>query len=351
MYATCLFCNKPLGANEVLEAFPVGERLAFDAARGRLWVVCRNCERWNLSPLDERWEAIEQAEKLYRDSRRRVSTDNVGLAKVRDGTTLIRIGEPLRPEFAAWRYGDQFGRRRRRAMLAAGGGIAALGAVVAGGAVVGAGIGGFAYMLSQIGRMIVHGRAETVVARIRTDSAGLVHVRRRHLAETSLATADDGSLAIDLRFKNGRHRFTGREAERIASIVVPKINRFGGSKAEVAYAVHEIESRGSSERFLKHLGGISSAYATPLNTLGTSRWGGGGKRSQFTKYGLFALPPSYRLALEMSLHEESERRALEGELAELERAWQDAEEVAAIADDLLVPESVDAAMRKLKGER
>ena len=53
----------------------------------------------------------------------------------------------------------------------------------------------------------------------------------------------------------------------------------------------------------------------------------------------------------MSLHEESERRALEGELAELERAWQEAEEVAAIADDLLVPESVDAAMRKLKGER
>jgi hypothetical protein len=61
MYSTCIFCNKPLGANESLEAFPVGERLAFDPARGRLWVVCRACERWNLTPLDERWEAIEQA--------------------------------------------------------------------------------------------------------------------------------------------------------------------------------------------------------------------------------------------------------------------------------------------------
>ena len=28
-------------------------------------MVCRSCERWNLSPLDERWEAIDQAEKLY----------------------------------------------------------------------------------------------------------------------------------------------------------------------------------------------------------------------------------------------------------------------------------------------
>src|SRR5512135_3051288 len=130
MYSTCLFCNKPLGHNESIESFPVGQRLAFDAARGRLWVICRGCERWNLSPLEERWEAIEQAERLFRDTRRRVSTDNIGLAKLRDGTTLVRIGEPLRPEFAAWRYGDQFGRRRRRQLLMAGAGLGALGAII-----------------------------------------------------------------------------------------------------------------------------------------------------------------------------------------------------------------------------
>ena len=58
MYKTCMFCNRPLGANQVLEHFPVGRRLAFDAERGRLWVVCRKCERWNLSPIEERWEAV-----------------------------------------------------------------------------------------------------------------------------------------------------------------------------------------------------------------------------------------------------------------------------------------------------
>ena len=58
MYATCLFCNRPLGHNESIEHFPVGRRLAFDAAKGRLWVVCPACERWNLTPLEERWEAI-----------------------------------------------------------------------------------------------------------------------------------------------------------------------------------------------------------------------------------------------------------------------------------------------------
>ena len=82
MFSTCIFCNKPLGQNESLEAFPVGERIAFDAARGRLWVVCRACERWNLSPLDERWEAIDQAEKLYRDSK---------IGKIYEGTSNIQL--------------------------------------------------------------------------------------------------------------------------------------------------------------------------------------------------------------------------------------------------------------------
>jgi hypothetical protein len=36
----------------------------------------------------------------------------------------------------------------------------------------------------------------------------------------------------------------------------------------------------------------------------------------------------------MALNEESERRALEGELATLEAAWREAEEIAAIADAL-----------------
>src|SRR3712207_2021329 len=116
MYHHCLFCQSHLGANDGVERFPVGRRLAFDAARGRLWVVCPRCARWNLSPLEERWEAIEQCERLFRDTRLRASTDNVGLAKLGDGTELVRIGRPERREMAAWRYGDQFRRRFRRMM-------------------------------------------------------------------------------------------------------------------------------------------------------------------------------------------------------------------------------------------
>ena len=54
-----------------------------------------------------------------------------------------------------------------------------------------------------------------------------------------------------------------------------------------------------------------------------------------------------RLALEMAAHEETERRALEGELAALEQMWRDAEEIAAIADDLTLPDKVTKRLERL----
>ena len=346
MLSTCIFCTKPLGRNEALEAFPVGQRIAFDAKRGRLWVVCRSCERWNLSPFDERWEGVEQAERAYRDTRLRVATENVGLAKLRDGTTLVRIGSPMRPEFAAWRYGDQFGRRRNRALLGVGGGIAGLAVVIAGGTVAGVGVGGFGWLIAKSGHNIIKGNPETIVAKIRSDQHGVMQVRRRHLGETSIDRDSSGALGLHLRFKNGQARFTGREAERIAAIIVPKVNRFGGKKSTVAEAVREIESMGGSEGFVSHVAGMSRTYMKPWKVDTRPKWRRG--EVDFSKYGLFSLSAPHRLALEMALHEESERRAMEGELAELERAWRDAEEVAGIADSLGLPESVDEQLQRLK---
>ena len=348
MFSACIFCAKPLGANEALEAFPVGTRIAFDAARGRLWVVCRACERWNLSPLDERWEAVEQAERAYRDTRTRVATENIGLAKLRDGTTLVRIGTPLRPEFAAWRYGDQFGRRRTRALLVAGAGVAAVTAAAVGGIMAGIGIGAFGGMFYNGGRALTVGNPDSVVAKIRGADGRPMHVRRRHLGESYLHRASGGELGLRLRFKGGEAHLTGREAERVAAIVVPKVNRFGGNRQAVADAVREIETLGGPHALVSHLADGAGSFMAPLKVTRRSSWNG---YRGFDRHGLYALAKPQRLALEMSLHEEAERRALEGELQELERAWRDAEEIAGISDNMFVPESVDARMKELKGER
>jgi hypothetical protein len=303
----------------------VGKRLAVDPAKGRLWVVCSHCERWNLLPLEERWEAIEAAEKLYRDTRRRVATDNIGLAKLADGTTLVRIGEPLRPEFAAWRYGDQFGRRRRRRLLVAGGGAAALAALVSTGVATGVGIGLFGAMLGGAIN-VASGRPESVVAKIRTNSGSVLYVRRRHLGETWLARDENGELAINLRFKNGQGTFVGREAERIAAIVLPKVNRFGGDKAAVADAVREIESMGSAERYLDHLSTVGAATTKPLKSGPGRQWWRGSIANGYSRTGLFALPKAHRLALEMALNEE----------------------IAGIADSLLLPDDVAVSANRLR---
>src|SRR5438477_9175785 len=204
MYRTCLFCHADLGINQSVEHLQVGRRSAFDRGKGRLWVVCRKCERWNLTPFDDRWEAMEECERLFRETRVRFSTDEIGLAKLRDGTELVRIGEPLRPEFAAWRYGDQFGRRRRRQMLIAGAGVTALGGLAVGGAVAGVGIGGFGWLLARAGRRVIEGSPEAVVARVTTQDGATLRVRRRHLAETTLVRGTEGPLALDLRYAGGQ---------------------------------------------------------------------------------------------------------------------------------------------------
>jgi hypothetical protein len=62
VYRACIHCCQDLERHEVIEPFPIGRRLAFDPAKGRLWVVCSHCGRWNLTPLEERWEAVEECE-------------------------------------------------------------------------------------------------------------------------------------------------------------------------------------------------------------------------------------------------------------------------------------------------
>ena len=73
-------------------------------------MICTRCGRWNLTPLEERWEAIDECERLFRGTRLRMSTDNVGLARFRGGFELVRIGPALLPEIASWRYGARLAR-------------------------------------------------------------------------------------------------------------------------------------------------------------------------------------------------------------------------------------------------
>jgi hypothetical protein len=339
MYSTCLFCTHPLGANDVLEHFPVGRRLAFDAAKGRLWVVCRHCARWNLTPLDERWEAIEEAERLFRNTRLRVSTDNIGLAKLSEGLELVRVGKPQRPEIAAWRYGSQFARRRVKGIAAASVIAVSGGALLVGGMSMGLGAFAAGSMGKWLWQLAEYGLPWQTVARVRRPHWPVLRIQRRHLRTSRITVGADGSLALQLDHTGGSIDLEGNEARRAATRLLPAVTRFGGTAEEVKAAVQRLERAGDSER-----------YVTEAARIGARLTRSRAAHENDLETGFLALPTTMSLALEMALHEEQERRALEGELAELEAAWRDAEEIGAIADSLLLPDWVEGAIRRMKRE-
>ena len=318
MYSACLYCHGNLGRNELLPKFPVGRRLAFDAAKGRLWVVCGHCARWNLTALEERWDAIDECERHFRGTRIRISTENIGLAELRSGVVLIRIGKPLWPEFAAWRYGKRFSKRRVKTGLALGTVVTGALALTAGVAV--AGFGGLAFTMAYGGGIWLgdEGHKQRNVTKVRLGDR--ICVLTQDHAEAMRIFPDGGPRRYGLAFHHskGVELLRGADVRRVMGHVIPALTPFGGDSNQVKGAIGMIDNAGSAEYY------INDALETASRSSGF----------------LTRLPTEGRLALEMSLQEDGERRALNGELAALERAWRDAEQIAAIADSLLVPGDV-----------
>lgn len=362
MYSTCLFCHTQLGANEAVEHFPVGRRLAFDAAKGRLWVVCRKCERWNLTPIEERWEAIEECERSYRATKLRVSTDQIGLARIDEGLELVRIGQPLKPEFAAWRYGDQFGRRRRKNIIQGAAITTGIVALPFLGFAFGLSFGTAGLIYQTMGLSRFHYSFRRLVARVRDSNGNLLRVRAADASGTAIleptATEPWGLRLAHLREAAGvlpsvslekdrdHTEFRGEEAMRVAAQLLSLINATVASPQLIKDAVRlatEHESpmitferaarRPAKRRIWQEYGDTTYPILQPVWPMGMMLGG---------------LNPALRLALEMVSHEESERRAFEGELYLLEDAWKEAEEIAAISDDLFLPEEISNRLTEMK---
>jgi hypothetical protein len=353
VYTSCIFCQNLLGSNDHIAHFPVGRRLAFDSAKGRLWAVCQRCAQWNLAPLEERWEAVEDCERAYRVVRTRVSTAEIGLARLPDGMDLIRIGAPLRPEFAAWRFGDQLGARLRKSVLRAAAGGALL---TAGGLAVTAVGSGLAFPVVVPALVVVGAIAAIAGTDGKTAFSNSRALRFTTATGEYLDLGNRETLAIEMR-SNGKDGFhlaiditteediDGRsqpstqrvtivdgEAVRAARLLLPRVNSGGAARRSVQHAVRAIEDAGSAERF------IPSALERM-------------RKSGFAYSPIWEYPSAIRLGIEMALHEDAERRAMDGELTELEAAWREAERVAGIADNLLLPPHVNVFMDRHRKRR
>jgi hypothetical protein len=108
LFTRCLSCDIPFPRTGPLEGYCLGSEVAFDPQRGRLWAICGVCRRWTLVPLEERWEAVEELERLTgtgmggADAPRLLSrTENVGLFEL-GRLRVLRVGHTNRDEEAWW---------------------------------------------------------------------------------------------------------------------------------------------------------------------------------------------------------------------------------------------------------
>jgi len=354
MYAHCFICRRSLGTNTSVAHLRIGERIAFDVDRGRLWVVCRRCGQWCLTPIEERWEAIADCDMLFQRAEARVSKANVALARAGD-VELIRIGQAGRDDIANWRYGPRFARRRRRARVVLGaaaivsGGITgaflyAVGAatVSTGSTFVGAWLVAFAGMYAYQLRRLPDWAP---VARLSLPGGSHRTLHRSDLAGITLHRRDDQPRVFArVQLGDALATYTGDDLIDLLTRILPHAN-WGGASRETIVAATAAVDRAE---------GLTGPGSSPRRGAWTRLL----SPRRDVPQPLMSMPIVDRLALEMAVAEEVERREMTTALPQLTERWSEEEEIARTSDDMFLPRWVGdwirATTRRLRpgqGER
>jgi hypothetical protein len=321
----CLHCYRPFPTNRTLEHLAIGRRIAFDPEHGRLWAVCPACHRWTLAPIEERWEALEQLERLSTGpARLLVQGENIALLETED-LEIVRIGRADRREEAWWRYGNEFAGRRRRARRVARRGklFDAVSMLLL--------VGVPYWGLSDSGEWLNRARRKHF-GRHAWHGTSLCPRCGDRLNELLLDERQDlvvepgGTDLVALWYScprcgdedtDGGHRFTGLTAEHVLRRMLAYENFSGGDEEKVMGAMSLIDGSGSAEEMLRQV----AAQRSRLDRFsGTST-----------------------LAIEIALATTVEQDLLDMELIQLEARWREEEEIAAIVDRelTLVPPRIE----------
>lgn len=324
MFRTCAFCNAGLGGDGGPSGLGVGRRLAFDEWKGRLWVICAKCSRWNLTPLDDRLERIEAVARAAREGRVAAATDQVTLIRWQS-YDFVRVGKPPRVELATWRYGERLRTRQRERMkvvipLT----VAAVGLGIAANVAAGGGLGVFVWNLhTLVDRAYVGivGNRRVVLSEppICAHCGSLMELRARHVQHARVVPDAHAEIAVVLSCPTCRRegaQLVGSDAVQILrqGLTYLNVTRAGRKRAEDAAVV--VDQAGGPDRLLRDVA-----------------------RRELT---LRSLRPERRLALEMAVDERAE-------VEEFERRWREAEEIAEIADGTLSTSAeLEEELRRLK---
>jgi len=302
----------------------IGRRIAFDEGRGRLWVVCQACARWNLAPLDDRLERIESVARAAGAGQPVAATAQVSLIRW-ERYDLVRVGAPPRVELADWRYGERLkARERERALVVVPVTIAAIGLGIAVNAAAG---GSFGLFFLNLGRLadgayiaLLGNRRVILPEPPICEACGTVlRLRARHLRHGRLTNERHESLALLVQCPHcGAEAalLTGADAAQALRRGLTFLNAARSARRRADVAAMHVDRAGGAEQLISDVARREPALA--------------------------ALAPERRRALEMAVDEVAE-------VAALERQWKEAEELADIADGVLSPSAeIDEHLRQLK---
>ncbi len=296
-------------------------------------MVCDSCYRWNLWPPEDQGGALAALERVATArGETLVRTENVTLLAVGE-MILIRVGEATLHERSWWRYGREV-LVRERSLRSTGARLSAYayGALAAVAESVGLGDRNFKVrfeegMTAEVLRWRRFGWAAWF-GRLRCPSCGsYLRAARFDLSWWFCPTVDErGKLALgipcprcDPWTPEKVYHLRGYEAESVLRRVLAYQNITGAGERAVEEAVREVEAAGSPEAF------IESAL----------------RDGPFLRE--LAFPRA--VALEISLNEGLERRALEEEASGLEFMWRREEELARIMDEELDPRGLRSKWR------
>jgi len=324
MFRSCAFCNAAFDGDGGPSGLGIGRRIAFDEWKGRLWVVCPRCSRWNLTPFDDRLERIEAVARAASQGRIAASTEQVALIRW-ERYDFVRVGKPPRVELATWRYGERLrNRQRERMKVVVPLTVAAIGLGIAANVAAGGGFGVIVWNVHRLVDGIYNGmvgrrRVALTEAPICASCGSVMDLRAKHVQHARVVPDRHAEMAVVLSCPRCRHeaaQLTGTDAVQALRQGLTFLNLKRGGRRRAEDAAREVDRVGGPDRLVRDI-------AQRELTLGSLR-------------------PERGLALEMAVDERAE-------VEELERQWKDAEEIADIADGTLSTSTeIENALRRLK---
>lgn len=324
MFATCAFCSGALGGDGGPSGLGVGRKLSFDPWKSRAWVICQRCSRWNLTAVDERLDTIAALDRMAAGGR--VAATSAQVALIRVGPyDVVRVGKPPRVEMASWRYGERLkARERERLKVIVPVAVAVIGVSIVINAAAGGSMGAFMGQIPNIANGIyiwtVGNRKVAIEPPICARCGQVMALRAKHVKTARLqrtTRTDLALLVICPSCKGEGALLEGGDAETAlrSGLTYVNLRQSRKLKKKAEAAAQQVDASGGPEPFLV--------------------------REAQREVKLDTYKGAEALALEMAVDEQAELR-------ELERQWRDAEEIADIADNLLVDPAIENALRHLK---